>query len=70
MARLKLGPIEDDKPVKMTIELPAAIHRDLMAYAQAHAADTGLSQPMAIERLISPMLDRFMASDRGFRRKA
>lgn len=69
MAKLKLGPIEDDKPVKMTIELPAAIHRDLMAYAQAHAADTGLSQPMAIERLISPMLDRFMASDRGFRRK-
>lgn len=47
MARLKLGPIEDDKPVKLTIELPAAIHRDLMAYAQAHAADTGLSQPMA-----------------------
>lgn len=70
MAKLKLGPIEDDKPVKLTIELPAAIHRDLMAYAQAHAADTGLSQPMAIERLISPMLDRFMASDRGFRRKA
>ncbi|MBH1999687.1 MAG: DUF2274 domain-containing protein [Sphingomonadaceae bacterium] len=70
MAKLKLGPIEDDKPVKMTIELPAAIHRDLTAYARAHASDTGLSQPLAVEKLISPMLERFMASDRGFTRKA
>jgi hypothetical protein len=70
MAKLKLGPIEDDKPVKMTIELPALIHRDLTAYARAHAVDMGLSQPLAVEKLISPMLERFMASDRGFRRKA
>jgi hypothetical protein len=33
MARLKLGAIEDDKPVKLTVELPAALHRDLVAYA-------------------------------------
>lgn len=32
MARLKLGAIEDDKPIKLTIELPAALHRDLVAY--------------------------------------
>jgi hypothetical protein len=31
MAKLKLGAIEDDKPVKLTIELPAAVHRDLVA---------------------------------------
>ena len=35
MAKLKLGPIPDDRPVKMTIELPATIHRDLVAYGNA-----------------------------------
>ena len=35
MAKLKLGAIEDDKPVRVTIDLPAALHRDLAAYAQA-----------------------------------
>jgi hypothetical protein len=29
MAKLKLGAIEDDKPVRVTIELPASLHRDL-----------------------------------------
>ena len=41
MAKLKLGPLADDKPVRMTIELPAALHRDLVAYAAAHGAETG-----------------------------
>ncbi|MEF9602881.1 DUF2274 domain-containing protein, partial [Paracoccus sp. PXZ] len=30
MAKLKLGPIADDKPVKVTVELPAPLHRDLV----------------------------------------
>ena len=68
MAKLRLGPIEDEKPVKVTVELPASVHRDLLAYAQAHAAETGLAQALPVERLISPMLQRFMASDRGFSR--
>jgi hypothetical protein len=33
MAKLKLSAVEDDRPVKLTIELPAAVHRDLVAYA-------------------------------------
>lgn len=33
MAKLKLGPIANDKPVKVTVELPAQLHRDLTAYA-------------------------------------
>ena len=37
MSKLKLGALEDDKPVKLTIELPAQVHRDLIAYAQALA---------------------------------
>jgi hypothetical protein len=65
MAKLKLSVIEDDKPVKLTIELPAAVRRDLIVYAEALAQDTGKA---AIEpaKLIPPMLARFMATDRAF----
>jgi hypothetical protein len=70
MARLRLGPIEDDKPVKIAIELPAAVHRELLAYARAHAVETGLAEPLPIERLVPPMLEHFMATDRGFVRRA
>ena len=65
MATLKLGAIADDKPVKLTVELPAAIHRDLVAYADALGRETG--QP-AIDpaKLVGPMLARFIAGDRAF----
>jgi hypothetical protein len=33
MTKLKLSAIPDDRPVKLTIELPGAVHRDLVAYA-------------------------------------
>lgn len=70
MAKLKLGPIEDDKPIKLSIELPGPVHRDLLAYARAHAHENGLAQPLPSERLVVPMLAQFMASDRGFGRKS
>lgn len=43
----------------------ASTHRNLLAYAQAHAAQTcgKVTEPA---RLIVPMLDQFMASDRAF----
>ena len=65
MAKLKLGTIPDDKPVKLTIELPAAIHRDLVAYGNALGRETGqgVVEPA---KLIGPMLVRFMATDRAF----
>jgi len=31
MTKLKLGPLADDRPVKLSVELPAAVHRDLVA---------------------------------------
>ncbi len=65
---MKLGPLADDRPVKLTIELPAAVHRDLAAYAAALAAETG-GETIAPEKLVSPMLAKFMASDRGFSRR-
>lgn len=65
MTRLKLGLIEDDRPVKVTVELPASLHRDLAAYAEALGRQTGqpVSDPL---KLIVPMLQRFMTTDRGF----
>jgi hypothetical protein len=67
MAKLKLGAIADDKPVKITIELPASLHRDLVAYAEALSLETGTAAEAA--KLIAPMLARFMASDRAFARR-
>jgi hypothetical protein len=68
MTKLKLGPLSDDRPVKLSVELPATVHRDLLAYAAALAAETGGS-PVAPEKLVPPMLARFMDTDRGFRRQ-
>jgi hypothetical protein len=66
MAKLKIGTLPDDKPVKVSTELPASIHRDLVAYADAMARETG--QPIDPVKLIAPMLGRFMGTDRGFAR--
>jgi hypothetical protein len=67
MAKLKLGSILDDKPIKLTVDLPAAVHRDLLIYAQVLARETG--QPIAEpSKLVGPMLSRFMATDRAFAR--
>ena len=65
MAKLKLGPIADDKPVKVAVELPASLHRDLIAYAEILGRESGQSASDPV-RLIVPMLERFIATDRGF----
>jgi len=65
MPKLKLGPLADDRPVKLTIELPAAIHRDLVAYAEVLGRETGQAVPDPA-KLVGPMLARFMATDRVF----
>ena len=67
MAKLKLSAIADDKPVKVSVELPAGLHRDLVAYAEVLSRESGrqVSDPV---RLIVPMLQRFIATDRGFAR--
>jgi hypothetical protein len=63
--KLKLGAIADDKPVRLAVEIPAALHRDLVAYAQVLGRETGqsIAEPA---KLIAPMLARFMATDRTF----
>ncbi len=65
MAKLRLSAIPNDKPVKVTVELPATVHKDLVVYADVLARQTGqtVSDPA---KLIAPMLARFMATDRAF----
>jgi hypothetical protein len=65
MAKLKLGGLVDDKPVKLSVELPASVHRDLVAYSEVLAHETGQSISDS-SKLIAPMLARFMATDRAF----
>lgn len=66
MPKLKLAELQDDTPVKLTIELPGPVHRDLIAYGEALTAQGG----PAIEpsKLIVPMIARFMSTDRAFTR--
>lgn len=65
MTKLKLPPLVDDKPVKVSVELPATVHRDLVAYAQVLGRTAGQAAPDPA-KLIAPMIQRFMASDRVF----
>ncbi len=64
MTKLKLGPLQDERPVKVTVDLPARLHRDLLDYGRL-LAESG-QQPIEPARLILPMLERFIATDRGF----
>lgn len=66
MSKLRLGPIVDEKPVKLTIELPSSLHRELVEYAAVHARTNGLSEPLSPEKIAVPMIERFIATDRGF----
>ena len=62
MTKLKLSTVQDDRPVKLTVELPAAVHRDLVAYAKSNG------QKIEPAKLVAPMLARFMSTDRAFLR--
>lgn len=66
MTKLRLASVQEEKPVKLSVTLPAALHRDLVAYAQILAHESG--QKVVPAQLIAPMLERFIASDRGFRK--
>jgi hypothetical protein len=66
MSKLKLAELQDDTPVKLTVELPAAVHRDLVAYAEALSGQGGRQLDPA--KLVVPMVARFMNTDRAFAR--
>jgi hypothetical protein len=65
MTRLKLADLADEKPVRVTVELSARLHRELLAYVIAINGGDAKGAP-TIERVIPPMLERFIAADREF----
>jgi hypothetical protein len=51
MTKLKIGSIEDDKPVSLTVKLPAMVYRDLTAYAEIlGGVSIGLGKPTTVHR--------------------
>jgi hypothetical protein len=64
MVKLKLSAVPEDRPVKLTVELPATVHRDLVTYADLLARESG--QKIEPAKLVAPMLARFMSTDRAF----
>ena len=65
MTRLKLSDLTDEKPVRLTLDIPARLHRTLTAYAVAVNGGDSKGAP-TVERLVPPMLERFIATDRAF----
>ena len=65
MGKLRLGPLNNDRTVKVAVELPATVHQDLVVYAEILARESNqpINDPV---KLIAPMLARFMATDRAF----
>lgn len=66
MSKLKLGPITDEKPVRLTVELPAQVHRDLLIYAELLNRETAPPEVVEPSKLVAPMVARFMSTDRAF----
>lgn len=66
MAKLKLGAIVDDKPVKLTIELrqPCIV----IGFLGLKSSREGGQSAHDPAKLIAPILARFMATDRAFAR--
>ena len=67
MTKLKLSDLANEKPLRLTIELSARLHRDLAAYAIAVNEGEAKGAP-APERLIPAIVERFIATDRSFAR--
>jgi hypothetical protein len=65
MTRLTLADLADEKPVRLTVEMSARLHRELIAYAAILNGGDAKGAPTP-ERLIPPMIERFIATDRSY----
>ncbi|MBB6458091.1 DUF2274 domain-containing protein [Acetobacter fabarum] len=65
MTTLRITEIPDDRPVRVTVQLPADLHRDLLAYA-AMVRDNG--RPADPIKLLPHMIRAFIGSDRVFQK--
>lgn len=65
--KLKLGPLPKTVTIKVTVPMPQALMSELERYAATHSQMYG--EKVDAAALIPHMLARFMASDRGFRKR-
>ncbi|MEZ5998110.1 MAG: DUF2274 domain-containing protein [Hyphomonas sp.] len=63
---LKIGPLPDRTPQKLTVLVDPPLAADLDDYARIHSEIHGTEVPAAA--LVPLMLETFLASDGGFRR--
>jgi len=68
MTRISLADIADEKPVRLTIEIPARLHRELLAYCAALGAGENAALPPP-ERVVPAMIEKFIATDRSYARQ-
>ncbi len=64
--KLKLSPLPDEKPVKVTVALSAELAALIAAYGAAVGSSDGKAP--SVERLIPPIVERFIRGDRAFMR--
>ncbi|MDA8347333.1 MAG: DUF2274 domain-containing protein [Pseudomonadota bacterium] len=67
MAKLRIGPLPDNRPIKHTITFTAALDTLIRDYAAAIAAQDGLSEAPPVEKLVPIIVERFITTDRAFR---
>ena len=63
---LKIGPLPDRTPQKLTVLVDPPLATDLDAYARIHSEIHGVEVPASA--LVPLMLETFLASDTGFRK--
>ena len=63
---LKLGPIPERAPVKLSISLSPSVHEALVDYAALHERAYGAKA--SIPEVAALMIENFLESDRSFRR--
>lgn len=63
---LKIGPLPDTTPVKLTIAVDPDVNADLELYAQIY--EEMYKEKASVAALIPSMLEAFLASDSGFKK--
>lgn len=63
---LKIGPLPDTTPVKLTIAVDPAVNADLELYASLY--EEAYREKASVSALIPSMLQAFLASDAGFKK--
>ena len=64
--KLKIGPLADRTPVKLSLAVEPDLHGDLTDYAEIHSRMYG--KTVSVADLIPSMLRALIESDAGFKR--